>query len=444
MPSFFLSETLKYMYLLFDEYNFVHERAYIFSTEAHPFDAVQLNTLKKPAYEHFQNFSSNAMSLGSEVLMKKLRVLPNKCNKMQGWQDQMQSMYRPDYNNHIDQINDGTTKKKGMWYDNIPDLFDVTSTTSTSYKKRPRRSETCYGSAPENERHAAAGASEQKKTIQATIGDLGEFFIDITGDTFLIRSVADGNTLEISSVGRSTVYAHDFGDEKNMIKTTPGSVAGTLSGNTISCSVQVVPAFNSSLPPDLIIPLSFDILQPRDCAISVFGPTAELSSSLFENSDLNKDKKVTGVVNFHLEVSGDISLVRKDDENGCAAVPKTEATKPNKQWSPWSLLKGAVNFFENHIKKIFDKNYDISKNWSVNPETPAVPQPNKTEKKYSGKALVLVRGTCMFEEKAEYAQAMGAVAAVIINTEVRILLLLLQIVRILFNIVVYICRILFS
>lgn len=42
MPSFFLSETLKYLYLLFDETNFVHSRDYIFSTEAHPFDPNQL------------------------------------------------------------------------------------------------------------------------------------------------------------------------------------------------------------------------------------------------------------------------------------------------------------------------------------------------------------------------------------------------------------------
>ncbi len=42
MPSFFLSETLKYLYLLFDEHNFVHGRDYIFSTEAHLFDPNQL------------------------------------------------------------------------------------------------------------------------------------------------------------------------------------------------------------------------------------------------------------------------------------------------------------------------------------------------------------------------------------------------------------------
>jgi ER degradation enhancer, mannosidase alpha-like 2 len=42
MPSFFLSETCKYLYLLFDEHNFIHDRGYIFTTEAHPIDPMQL------------------------------------------------------------------------------------------------------------------------------------------------------------------------------------------------------------------------------------------------------------------------------------------------------------------------------------------------------------------------------------------------------------------
>ncbi|CAK5102577.1 unnamed protein product [Aphanomyces euteiches] len=37
MPSFFLSETCKYLYLLFDDKNFMHQRNYVFTTEAHPF-----------------------------------------------------------------------------------------------------------------------------------------------------------------------------------------------------------------------------------------------------------------------------------------------------------------------------------------------------------------------------------------------------------------------
>lgn len=43
MPSYFLAETCKYLYLLFDEQNFIHKRPFIFSTEAHMFDAVELN-----------------------------------------------------------------------------------------------------------------------------------------------------------------------------------------------------------------------------------------------------------------------------------------------------------------------------------------------------------------------------------------------------------------
>lgn len=42
MPSFFLSETCKYLYLLFDEDSFIHKRPYIFTTEAHPFDILQI------------------------------------------------------------------------------------------------------------------------------------------------------------------------------------------------------------------------------------------------------------------------------------------------------------------------------------------------------------------------------------------------------------------
>jgi mannosidase alpha-like ER degradation enhancer 2 len=45
MPSYFLAETVKYLYLLFDEDHFVHTRPFIFSTEAHLFDASVLNRI---------------------------------------------------------------------------------------------------------------------------------------------------------------------------------------------------------------------------------------------------------------------------------------------------------------------------------------------------------------------------------------------------------------
>jgi len=48
MPSYFLAETLKYFYLLFDEDNFIHKGDYVFSTEAHLFN---IKTLRKSSHE---------------------------------------------------------------------------------------------------------------------------------------------------------------------------------------------------------------------------------------------------------------------------------------------------------------------------------------------------------------------------------------------------------
>jgi mannosyl-oligosaccharide alpha-1,2-mannosidase len=36
MPSFFLAETLKYLYLLFEDHDVVPLDAWVFNTEAHP------------------------------------------------------------------------------------------------------------------------------------------------------------------------------------------------------------------------------------------------------------------------------------------------------------------------------------------------------------------------------------------------------------------------
>jgi len=50
MESFFLSETLKYLYLLFDPNNKFNKENYIFSTEAHPFPVVSSNKSQAKRY----------------------------------------------------------------------------------------------------------------------------------------------------------------------------------------------------------------------------------------------------------------------------------------------------------------------------------------------------------------------------------------------------------
>ena len=58
MDSFFLSETLKYLYLLFDEENFVNKKSsYIFTTEAHFFDI--------SSFTHYQPTSNQTLDSSS-------------------------------------------------------------------------------------------------------------------------------------------------------------------------------------------------------------------------------------------------------------------------------------------------------------------------------------------------------------------------------------------
>lgn len=66
MPSYFLSETCKYLYLLFDETNFLHDRAYIFSTEAHPFDVLQLPALPITSSGSSNSHGSSSSSVTDE------------------------------------------------------------------------------------------------------------------------------------------------------------------------------------------------------------------------------------------------------------------------------------------------------------------------------------------------------------------------------------------
>mmetsp|Transcript_9059 Transcript_9059/g.31890 ORF Transcript_9059/g.31890 Transcript_9059/m.31890 type:complete len:857 (-) Transcript_9059:45-2615(-) len=54
MPSYFLSETCKYLFLLFDDNsNFLHapNKSYVFSTEAHPFEARRLRQLAEASWQ---------------------------------------------------------------------------------------------------------------------------------------------------------------------------------------------------------------------------------------------------------------------------------------------------------------------------------------------------------------------------------------------------------
>jgi mannosidase alpha-like ER degradation enhancer 2 len=74
MPSFFLSETLKYLYLIFDEDNILHrdkDREWVFTTEAHPIHHVPVPPKKKKGQPN-RPFAAEIDGL-KEILRARLR-----------------------------------------------------------------------------------------------------------------------------------------------------------------------------------------------------------------------------------------------------------------------------------------------------------------------------------------------------------------------------------
>ena len=185
MPSFFLSETVKYLYLLFDENNFINQRSYVFSTEAHPFDSLQISKISNNNYSHFHEYLVNASAsagvndegdeelalpssssssssttstsvlsvLSSSPLDSKNRVLPNKCRKRSWWENSLSS-YDPNYSELMASQAARTNFQdmKENWIQNVPELFvlpksSVFPTSSSSLLSNIRRkgnNNVCY------------------------------------------------------------------------------------------------------------------------------------------------------------------------------------------------------------------------------------------------------------------------------------------------------------
>jgi mannosidase alpha-like ER degradation enhancer 2 len=76
MPSFFLSETLKYLYLTFDDDNFLHnddDQQWIFTTEAHPLHYVPPPQKKERNNSNTAKFSKDLEAL-KQILRSRLRA----------------------------------------------------------------------------------------------------------------------------------------------------------------------------------------------------------------------------------------------------------------------------------------------------------------------------------------------------------------------------------
>lgn len=74
MESFFLAETLKYLYLLFDEYNFINSGNFIFNTEGHPIPLhYNFSSMKPPEALSLDRYIAQRLLQGQNVTLVEKR-----------------------------------------------------------------------------------------------------------------------------------------------------------------------------------------------------------------------------------------------------------------------------------------------------------------------------------------------------------------------------------
>lgn len=212
MPSFFLSETCKYLYLLFDEDNFIHSRDYIFSTEAHPIDVMQLPVISRPDVEEAANDDY-------EKLMTTLaQLLPDVSQEAS-------HLSRASFDDFMERIRygqSGTCPVRPWW--TIPSYdpnYAVHSRSHVSHSGTNAEGEICTF---EDEPLGSHQDSAIGRVVTIDVEPVGEFIVQIFADGFIITSVKYGNVLEISGVGMQKIFVIERNATHTMSRSSNGKM----------------------------------------------------------------------------------------------------------------------------------------------------------------------------------------------------------------------------
>ena len=420
MPSFFLSETCKYLYLLFDEGNFIHDRPYIFTTEAHPFDPLQLplrSNLKSGVIE--EQFNGKSPNL-----------LPLKCIKGLWW-DSGTVAYDAEYLKN-QQIRRTGPKSKSAQNTasastrrittavnsvNVAALLSASSLPSAADNSDTkldtllydwplagvRRSDTCYDSDIKNISPTSVTietivdqqkrqSSPQKVTVYAE--SMGEFTVTMYPDGFMVVSKDHGDKLEITNVGESFVFVgYQLAAAQNSRSKT---IIGDQTGKTVVCTVALVNRDGERIEGD----------EDRSCSIATFGPSSIPSSPIIADlyvpgaDNVMVCKPIEPFV-FATSSSGSSSsssssTVEKGQGQTDDPVEVLEHITSTSWWREWPSASSISSMLSRGLSKPFS---------------------SRGQK--SGSTIVLARrGNCLFEDKTLVAQTAGASAIIIANNEV--------------------------
>ena len=496
MPSFFLSETLKYLYLIFDVDNFINLRPYIFSTEAHPFDTVQIHSIAASMnHSHFgENYSDDVDEIPESTdkkvneHSKKLRdsllplkgkkrrkfyekskvTFPTKCRKLQ-WHEYYSGYNSFDTNYQLELSNDAAlgrfSELHDDWTTNLPGFVaNFRSPTATSRMKtkmktskaaieRKQRDDVCYDDPSSNfhdeevstpspsklehgghedgngdsTSHAPKEISRSRKgpgkgqSVRINLEELGEFEIGMFADAFTIESFNDGNLLEVSNLGRKSIFISDSGGNEHLASIPSSTLASSYDGTMMKCHVSVtIPSGVQSYY--RLTEEEDNLFGHKDCSISAFGPTAQLSRDFMtmqvpvsspiqgENMVVQEENIIplkTKVPTEHIMVSGPVSIADDVGFKGCEETID-ETQNEVKEHTEKNLVKGAFRWL---LNKLFRDNKEEDANVNINANGSG------------GHVLLMNRGDCTFEKKVELAESKGAIGAVVVNNDQNVFLM---------------------
>lgn len=397
MPSYFLSETCKYLYLLFDDDNFVHDRAYVFSTEAHPFDPMQLPVRSiAPALE-----DSMMGKEGIPVATHTQTLLSVKCPKTLWW-DCGSVAYDADYIKHQQSRRTYTTEEEQAIAEQLAIRQSIISSNSANLASLlrslyldaeeishdlatvKRRENTCYDDQARQQGLPDMPLATQGQTkiasqkVSMDGGVLGLFDVTIYTDGFTVYSREQKDTIEVTNVGESFVFA-------SYISGDPGSLSKTFigeeTGKVVTCSISLVDANGDRIEGDI----------DRSCSISTFGPTKFPLSPII----------------------ADLYIPEESNSRVCKPLRKIQERKATKGsesswWRHWPssiMLPSLSNIAQSKVLQ--DGTVGVIEKSIVD---------------VAGKIVLARRGNCLFEEKTNLAQTAGASAIIIANFEVRSLM----------------------
>mmetsp|Transcript_38000 Transcript_38000/g.50045 ORF Transcript_38000/g.50045 Transcript_38000/m.50045 type:complete len:1155 (-) Transcript_38000:35-3499(-) len=275
MPSFFLAETAKYLYLLFDRDNFIHQQPYIFSTEAHPFLVTDFLPDKRqqcmvPSYLPFDVEEDKSV----EQIDKATKKSKKSKTTASPSTEESDENHKPEQKFNID-VHALWEHEEFLRNQQCPPIsfwdeyqyFTHYSDSKTGHRGVDYGSDKTQHSVCPGHTYGLPDLSVHKpdETLLFDFGpDLGIFKITASSLGFSVISDKTGEIMNIALLGKGLLFIQDHAEEAQ------GAVIADRQSNSVYCQVDVIIEQEDGQEDSQFPQFTFP------CSVAAFGPTRDL------------------------------------------------------------------------------------------------------------------------------------------------------------------------